>query len=199
MSNQSKLALAALFLSTSFLLACGSTESMRQAEAAGRTDCSFDFGSKTLRWRPVLNLKEIALSPQVGNTHLPSEFETYMIDGPDLDAFLKAAKAGQPAAHIIRLPLPEHAGCPLFKLSSSGTMTETLSQKFPDLISLKGLPEEHTAAALRLDYDGKKMEAEITWGGHIYYLSPWPGEDGIYYLLYKKEDAGFEKKPFPPR
>lgn len=195
MFNQSKLAV--LFLSTSLVIACGSTEGMKQQETAEESTCSFAFGVRRLVWHPVLNTAA-ALEPHIGNTSLPSKFETYIIDGTDLDAFLKAAQAGQPDARIIRLPLPENEGCPAFYLSASGTMSEALSKKFPDLISMKGLSKENKTAALRLDYDGKKMEAEITWAGHTYYLSPWPGKDGIYYLLYKKEDAGFEKKPFHP-
>lgn len=198
MVNHPKSAFATLLLSACLLTACGSTEGMKQRKTDEEVACSFAFGNRNLSWRPVLNIPAIGLEPHIGNANLPSKFEAYVIDGAGLDAFLKAAKAGQPEAGILRFPLPEDAGCPAFTLSASETMSEALSKKFPDLISLKGLPEENKTAALRLDYDGKKMEAEITWEGHIYYLSPWPGKNGIYYLLYKKEDAGFEKKPFHP-
>jgi hypothetical protein len=196
MSNQSKLAV--LLWSTSLLMACSSTGRLRQQETASVPGCSFDFNARTLRWRAILNLQEIALEPRVGNTRLPSKFEVYAIDLSDLDSFLKAVQAGGADMYAMRLPLPGQGGCPAFKLRSSGAMSEALSRKFPDLISLKGLSGENRNAALRLDYDGEKMEAEIRWEGQVYYLSPWPGKGGIYYLLYRKEDAGFEKKPFHP-
>jgi len=185
------------WLTLSFLAACGAAAGIGGSQEVSGFRCSFTYKRVTLSWVKQESPQQLGLEPRVGEAKLPLKFDVYSISNRDLDVFMKAAKSQDSSAEMINLPLPG-GSCYSYRLQPSEIMPEPLAQKFPELISLKGYATEDKAATVRLDYDGKKLQAEITRNGHIYYLAPWPGKEGTYYLLYKKEDAGFEKRPFRP-
>jgi len=82
-----------------------------------------------------------------------------------------------------------------FATTPSGTMSPELAAKFPQLVSLKGTNPQDQSATIRLNYDGSRLDAEMYIDGIPYILAPWKKNNVIYYLLYKKEDSGVQRKP----
>lgn len=160
--------------------------------------CGIVSHSKVLSWTPVSAIKKIKLPSRNGQRKLPLQYLVYTTNEKQLKDFLMAVQSQPSVPYEIALPSPGSA-CHVFALSNSGTMSAALSAKFPELVSLKGIAKEDKSAALRLDYDGKEMSAEITRMGKVYFISPWKKGKKVYYLVYKKEDAGIEKRPFESR
>lgn len=124
---------------------------------------------------------------------LPKAYTVYRIDNNQLKPFFKSLKENN--GGLINLPVSDTT-CLTFTLSNSEVMSPSLAKKYPDIVSLKGHTTDNNANSLRLDYDGKKMKAEITRNNEVYFITPWQEGDTIYYLLYNKNDAGYEKVPF---
>lgn len=160
--------------------------------------CGIVSHSKVVDWVNISNVKKIKLPPKSGQRKLPLHYLVYTTNEKQLKDFLVAVKS-QPTVHFeIALPSPDFA-CHIFSLTNSGTMSEALAAKFPELVSLKGISREDKSSGLRLDYDGKTMNAEVTWMGKTYFIAPWEKGKKVYYLVYKKEDTGIEKRPFESR
>lgn len=155
--------------------------------------CSITAAGKTTTWLPVTAIKKLKLQPLAGKAKLPTQYSVYTISEKQLKDFLMAAKKAPDNSIVIALPLAA-LGCKEFALANANTMSAGLAAKYPELVSLKGFAKEDNNASLRLDYDGADLRAEITWGGTIYLLSPWKSGKKKYYLVYKKEDAGIERK-----
>jgi hypothetical protein len=170
----------------------------RTQEAAGRanTICRTTSGKEQLTWERVHNTGPLKLKPAPGNTALPRQYQVYRINERRLKQFLKAAANNKGEPFRISLPVSDEIGCRIFDLNLSGTMSPELAKKFPELLSFKGTAVENKNANLRLDYDGQKMSAEITWNGEIYIMSAWKSGAVTYYLLFLKKDGAFKKIPF---
>ncbi len=65
-------------------------------------------------------------------------------------------------------------------------MSPGLAAKYPELASLKGQGAEDKSASVRLDYDGKELNAEILWKGTYYIIAPGKKRTKTYYLVYRK-------------
>jgi hypothetical protein len=99
----------------------------------------------------------------------------------------------------IVLPVSADPSCIEAYVSNSGTMSAELAAKFPQLVSLKGNGVTDKSSTVRLDYDGAALNAEIISGGVSYIIEPWKKGSAIYYLLFRKEDSGVERKPLTER
>jgi hypothetical protein len=185
-----------LLLFPLIFVACASPAQVSKTQSAPQP-CAFTFGSKTLSWTKMDNIEALGLKKQIGKTTLPPKFEAFSIDEKELNAFLKAAKAGSTDARKMSFPLPLATGCITFSITPSGILSDSLALRFPELISLKGVAINNQRITARIDYSkATKLKAALTTGNQVYLISAWPGTSGYYYLLYKKEDAGYEKIPY---
>lgn len=156
------------------------------------TSCSSYAGSFELHWISIQNVKALRLPAKMGSAKLPSDFKVFTVNNARLKKYMSALKA-RPGN--LFLPVPVNPGCLQVNVSNSGTMSAELAAKFPELVSLKGNGVTQKASTVRLDYDGKVLNAEITHEGTIYIIAPWKKGTAIYYLLYRKQDSGVERKP----
>jgi hypothetical protein len=144
----------------------------------------------SLSWNKIANTAALKLPQQKGTTKLPKRYTVYTVDAGRLHTILTAIKSKGTEQSPMVLPMPAEIGCATFNVSSSGTMSPGLAAKYPELASLKGQGAEAKSASVRLDYDGKELNAEILWGGTYYIVTPWKKKNKTYYLVYKKEDSG---------
>lgn len=165
----------------------------RSAPVREGYDCTLVQNGITLKWTKVTATAGLKLPARQGNALLPRKYQIYTTPTGKLKAFMEAT--GKKHTDVI-LPFSEEPGCQVFSVQPSGTMSPELAAKFPELISLKGVARADKNATLRLDYNGSELNAEIIWKGVSYIIAPWKKGSRTYYLLYKKEDSGTEKKPF---
>lgn len=183
------------------LLLCGATVAVTAtaatAQVKGNTvpyTCGFTTGGKTTAWQKITAVKQLKLQPVSGTAKIPAAYTVYTIPEKQLKQFLMAVKAAPEYSMQFSLPLPENEDCQQFLLADAHTMAPALAAKYPQLVSLKGHAPGNRNATLRLDYDGANLRAELSREGTIYLLSPWKSGKKKYYLIYKKEDAGIEKR-----
>lgn len=154
--------------------------------------CSFSAENKSLDWLRIEDVAKLKLEPTIRKTQLPTKFSAYLLNEKDLKAFLKSANQ-EGKSTIASIPIENK--CIQFKLSQSRTMSKELAARFPDIISLKGISTSSETVSVRIDYKEDNFKAEINDNGKIYFIDTWSGEGRNYFLIYKKEDAGYEKIP----
>lgn len=122
---------------------------------------------------------------------LPKAYKAYTVEHGQLKRFFDAANAGEAQTTV---PLPSPAGCIVFTVKPSGTLSEALRKKYPNMVSLSGTGS--SGGDIRLDFDGEKMNGQVIHRSETYIISPTASGEKTYYLIYKKSDAGLEKQPF---
>lgn len=157
-----------------------------------KSTCSVTQNGVTLSWHRIEKTAALKLPVKKGKVKLPKRYTVFTTDAGSLHAILTAAKNTKEQTHIV-LPLSDITGCAGFKVETSGTMSPELAAKYPQLASLKGQGTEDKSASVRLDYDGKEMNAEILWKGTYYIIAPWKKGIRTYYLVYRKEDSGMPR------
>lgn len=158
--------------------------------------CNSRNGNIELQWLKIRNIKSLKLPAKKGTAKLPLKYAVYTVSGPALMKYMMSLKA-KPGN--ITLPIGNDEQCIEVYVSNSGTMSAGLAAKFPQLVSLKGNGVKDKSATVRLDYDGAALNAEIISGGVSYIIEPWKKGSIIYYLLFRKEDSGVERKPLTER
>ncbi len=185
----------ALLLSGGLLIVQGKSATAQTAGTSnGQHTCSITVHGKTAAWQHITATRKLKLQPRSGTAKLPTRFTVYTINEKQLKDFLKAAKQAPDHSMQMALPLSEGQDCASFLLANANTMSAGLAAKYPELVSLKGTAGDDSNALLRLDYDGTDLRAEITRSGTIYLIAPWKSGKKKYYLVYKKEDAGIERR-----
>ena len=128
---------------------------------------------------------------------LPADYKVYSVDSADLKAFFSAAKLSKENSRAeIIIPLPVPLGCRVFTVFESGTMSPELRERFPDIVTLKGADKESPLSDIRLEYNGRMMQGQVTHDGETYYVKPVTVKDRFYYLVYSKSDMTEAKKAF---
>jgi hypothetical protein len=158
--------------------------------------CNSRLENAVLQWVKIQNVKTLRLPAKEGMAKLPLKYSVYTINNLALKKYLMSLKAKP--GNIV-LPVGGDQQCIKMYVSNSGTMSAGLAAKFPQLVSLKGNGVQDKSATVRLDYDGATLNAEIISGGVSYIIKPWKKGSTIYYLLYRKEDSGIERKPLNER
>jgi hypothetical protein len=158
--------------------------------------CNSRMGKIALQWVKIQNVNALKLPAKKGTAKLPLKYTVYTINSPALKRYMMSLKA-KPGN--ITLPVHGDPSCIEAYVSNSGTMSAELAAKFPQLVSLKGNGILDKSATVRLDYDGAALNAEIISGGVSYIIEPWKKGSIVYYLLYRKEDSGVERKPLTER
>ncbi len=191
------LVIALLGMGNGLLVSCKSMAQKKsdKAEVAMTNEtvaqCSTS-GDFPLDMVPVNNVRLTPAATKKG-PQLPKKYVVYTINNEQMRAFFQSLKS---AGHgHINLPVPGQ-GCQAFHVENSGTMSEALAAKFPEIVSLKGTAQNNKAGSVRVDYDGKKLKAEITWENRIYYIQPWEENGTLWYVLSDRKDTGYEKQPF---
>ena len=150
-------------------------------------------GNQPLNWQkePDRVLKE------VNAAMLPAVYTVYRIDSAELKAFFSAARLSRENSKAeVVVPLPQPIGCRLFAVFEAGTMPEELKKKFPDIVSLKGMDKETPASDIRLEYNGRMMQGQVTRDGETYFIKPVTSGNRFYYLIYAKSDVKRKKQDF---
>jgi hypothetical protein len=178
---------------TGLYLLLGGSLYAQQNRTSSSSACSITRDKVTLSWSRIANAAALKLPARKGNARLPRKYTVYTVDAGSLHTFLTAIKSKGAEPSPIVLPLGTEAGCETFNVGTSGTMSPGLAAKYPELASLKGQGVTAKSASVRLDYDGKEMNAEIVWNGIYYIISPWKKGSKNYYLVYKKEDSGMPR------
>lgn len=158
--------------------------------------CTSRMGNVTLQWVNIQHVKPLKLPAKKGTAKLPLKYTVYTVNSLALKKYMMSLKVKP--GNIV-LPVGGDPLCIEAHVSNSGTMSAELAAKFPQLVSLKGNGIKDKSATVRLDYDGKELHAEIVSGGVPYIIEPWKKGTAIYYLLYRKEDSGVERKPLTER
>lgn len=154
--------------------------------------CNCRAGNMELQWFKVNNPAALKLPVKAGSARLPKQYTVFTTHPKQLHTYMMMLKA---KGGSIVLPSSGAMACRTFSVTSSGTMSPELAAKFPQIVSLKGFEEKDHASTVRIDSDGSQWSAEMTLGGVAYIISPWKKGAVTYYLLYKKEDSGVERKP----
>lgn len=127
--------------------------------------------------------------------NLPVAYHVYTVEETQLNRFFETA-VEQSSDKEVKTVVPlGGAGCQVFTVKRSGTMSPELSKKYPELVSLSGTGTNGTGD-LRLDFDGKKMNGQVIWRNETYLISPVEHSNKTYYIIYKKSDSAVEKQPF---
>lgn len=158
--------------------------------------CNSRTGNVELQWLKIQNVKSLKLPAKKGTAKLPLKYTVFTVNGPALKKYMMSLKAKQGS---IALPVNNGQECLEAQVSNSGTMSAELAAKFPQIVSLKGSGINDKSATVRLDYDGAALNAEMISGGVSYIIEPWRKGSTIYYLLFRKEDSGVERKPLTER
>jgi hypothetical protein len=176
----------------SFLIVFAMPGALAQKSGAQTLACNLRSGNIELQWMKINNAKSLKLPAKSGSAKLPNTFSVFTTNAATLKKYMMSLKKN--GGEII-LPAPGQMSCVNFNVMNSGTMSPQLAAKFPELVSLKGMATNDKTATVRLDYDGVNLNAEMAFGGVPYIISPWKKGTFTYYLLYKKEDSGVERKP----
>lgn len=171
--------LSALALCAILLESCAGSQ--KTASVSSNKDCNYaKAGAVTLN----LNADKAL---QVSGNDLPRSYTVFTADNEK--AFFAAAKK-QGGTAAIQLP----SGCRQFQLSLSETMSPQMMERYPDLISLKGISTDGTD--LRLDWDGTHMRGQVLENGKSYLLEPRTARSGPVYILFDKADATTPRRSF---
>jgi hypothetical protein len=160
------------------------------------TVCNSRMGKIALQWVKIQHVSALKLPAKKGTAKLPLKYTVYTVNSPALKKYMMSLKAKP--GNIV-LPVNGEPSCIEAYVTNSGTMSAELAAKFPQLVSLKGNGTQDKSATVRLDYNGAALNAEIISGGVSYIIEPWKKGSVIYYLLYRKEDSGVERKPLSER
>lgn len=189
-----------IYLKTTLLILAGLFTGNRnmhgqipQKQASQRIVCNMRMEGLELEWVKVQDARSLKLPAKAGAAKLPLNYTVYTTNAYVLKKYISALK-NKPGSIV--LPGPGAMSCIPFHVSNSGTMSPELAARFPGIVSLKGYDAGHNSTTLRLDYDGKRLQAEMIIDGIAYILAPWEKKTATYYLLYKKEDSGTERKPW---
>ncbi|WP_198666820.1 hypothetical protein [Taibaiella helva] len=163
--------------------------SAQQQVSAKGAVCSVKEEGLTLTWNQVKTPAILRLPARYGSVTLPKTFSVYIVNEKSLQRYLAMAGKRGNTPTTIHLPSLSDQECIRFKVISSGTLSPELAAKFPGLVSLKGLGIDDISASVRIDYDGKVMNAEIRQQDRYYIIAPWKKGNKTYYVVYRKEDA----------
>lgn len=180
------------------LSACASIKAAHDTKSAAVTSppCHFQAGRLDISWESVYDIRELQLPVTNGTDSLPSHFTAYKINTQSLFSHLQGLDAEPYNKRAISVPVNDGTGCILFHLEPSGTLSPELQKKYSDIKSWKGNSIADPTVQLRLDFDGKSIQAAIIKNEKTEFLSPWQDNQGTtYYLLYKKEDSGHRHIP----
>lgn len=138
--------------------------------------------------------KEVKTVNPVSAAALPKKYKAYEVNVDSLSAFFRTAKHRSCAVVI-----PVADGCEPFMMRVSDAMSPELRGKYPDLVSLQGNGVNNKAADLRLDWDGRQLQGQLTFNGSTYLIAPVAVQNGIVYLIYDRNDTNEIKQPFEAR
>jgi hypothetical protein len=179
-----KLSLPLYFIILLVVSACHSPRTVARRQKADIRVCGdTSVNTPHLTWTPATDL------PSSVAMNLPASFMLFVVSKVEAETFFKTVKHGD--SLIAHVPLP--AGCPAFRITSSGTLSEALAEKYPDLVSVKGIAP---GSDLRMDWDGKTFSGQVLTNSATYFIEPRNSGDKTWYLIYNKQSAAGRKAPF---
>jgi hypothetical protein len=153
--------------------------------------CSEKTGSYSIQWKWIDKTQSIKFPAKSGNLQLPKNYEVFEVVASNLKNNLIALRKD---GGTITLPFIDTAKgmrkmeCLTFKVENSGTMSKTLNDKYPEIVSLKGVDVKNKYNTVRFDYDGTSMNISVICNSVNYLYAPYKVKNKVYYLLFKKTD-----------
>jgi hypothetical protein len=154
--------------------------------------CSEKAGSYSIRWNWVDKQQSIKFPAKSGNLQLPKKYEVFEVVSSNLKSNLTLLRKNGgtitlPFVHMVKGM--RKMDCLTFKVENSGTMSKELNDKYPEIVSLKGVDVRNKYNTVRFDYDGSAMNISVMCNGVNYLYAPYKVKNKTYYLLFKKSDS----------
>lgn len=181
-----------IFSVFTLLVACGTKKQTNSKTEELKTTTVVNDG-KCTQLSDGVKLKKLNITINDNNRKnipIPQDYEVYSIDARELQNLIRDIR--QQKVKELNLPTPEK--CYTFMIRPSGTMSEELQKKYPQLLSLRGTDDEQNFADI--DYDGKFLRAKINTRMGVYLFEPYETNEGVYYLLFLLKSSGYPKSNF---
>lgn len=172
------------------LLLCGSFFATGQKNTKA-IYCSEKAGNYSIQWIWIDKPQSIKFPAKSGNLQLPKKYEVFEVISSHLKDNLALLRKN---GGTITLPFVDTTKgtrkieCLTFEVENSGTMSKELNDKYPEIVSLKGIDVKNKTNAIRFDYDGTSMNISVICNGINYLYAPYKVKNKVYYLLFKKTD-----------
>jgi hypothetical protein len=181
----------------STFFACTGCHSAYKATATGKqvqkSLCAEEWLLFPDQPHPMFEEIPAAIADAPADIPLPQKYTRYKVAGDTLGALFNRLRTTNNKTGII-LPINNH--CEPFELVVSGTMSQELQSKYPELVAVQGHGVNNKAADVRLEWNGKQMRGQVTYNGTIYLIAGITDNNITTYLVYNKADTGETKKPF---
>jgi uncharacterized protein YcfL len=179
--------------------ACRSSHSATASNKTGVLTTNGTCNVGVAAGNPVVDWKKETSNvlKDANTTIFPATYSVYSLDSASMKTFFMAAKQSKEDSRAeIVVPLPSPIGCRVFSVFESGTMSDELKQRFPDIVTLKGADKESPLTDIRLEYNGRMMQGQVVRDGETYFIKPVTSGNKFYYLVYSKTDAQQPKQDF---
>jgi hypothetical protein len=124
---------------------------------------------------------------------LPKNYVLYKVDFEVLRQKFGASSLQQSV--FVKLPSPD-SGFVNYSVREVEVMAPALAKKFPFLKSYAGTEESKGANKARLNFDEFTFTAHFSTLDGEFFINPIKNRNQLFYLVFKKADAPFQKQPF---
>jgi hypothetical protein len=133
---------------------------------------------------------------------LPKDYKVYSIDSTQLVNFFTYAKTHPKDTSLkILIPLPSPIGCQLFVLPILKTRSN--HDNTFEMTGMWGTGIENKDNKIKINYDGKKLLANVIWDHSYYSALPINYNEKTYYIIYLRKDMvpnnNTPKKTYSPK
>lgn len=160
--------------------------------------CSEKKGSYSIHWTLVDHVSALKLPAKSGHLLLPKKYEVFDVIAMGLPGNLALLRKNGGTLTLPFMNIDKGANnveCLTFKVENSGTIPKALNDKYPDIVSLKGVETTNGANTVRFDYDGVSMNIAVVIDGINYLYAPYKVKKKTYYLLFRKTDNNGSSRP----
>lgn len=186
-------AFSAFFLSLSLLQSCQTAHKATASGAAVKAAvCAETWLSFPEQPHPMWQEVKSSQTTFPAGFTAPYKYKLYQVNQDTLQAFFSAFRQRSEQGMVI----PVGKSCEPLLMRRSGTMSQALQEKYPDIISLQGNGTVNKAAELRLDWDGKQLKGQLSHNESIYYITPVNTGEGLRYMIYDRKETAETKQPF---
>ncbi len=174
-----------LALSLLFCLSCKTAKNTTSGKKGKAGIACADIGIKGPHFDWIIE-KDSALKGYTERP-LPAAYKVYSIDSEQLHSFLAFATAHPEDTTLqISIPLPEPIGCRIFDLPTTKARPGSNNEL---IMAMWGKDNETKQNSIKINFDGKKLFANIAWDAKAYVILPLQFDDKIYYITYLKTDV----------
>lgn len=157
--------------------------------------CSAKTGSQFLAWKSVELTEQQQL---LLKNHNILDFHAYQIDNKKLNHYLKGIRKLGKGQFSIPLFVEgsNNFSCEIFKVQNSGSISEHLQKKYPEIITLRGVSEKSPQNTIRLDANESELKILLTIEGQKYFVETHYFDNQAYYIIYHQSTNSRSKNIF---